>query len=129
MPTKTEPKRISDFLVWEVNPNYCRKLRTFRHTTGVVTSYEPGLVTEVITAKENPLATAGNAAGILLQPIYNLATATDLTNVLFLKKGPALVVAEQLNFNGQVAATALVPLLALQIDVYNVPAQSTTMPA
>jgi hypothetical protein len=129
MPTKTEPKRMQDVLVWETNPNYCRKLRTFRHSVGSTTSFDPGLVTEVSAAKEIPVATAGNAAGILLQTVKDLATATDLNNVLFLKKGPALVNYDQLNFNGVVAATAWAALNVLLIDGYTQPTQTTSMPA
>lgn len=131
MNTKTEPKRLEDVVVWESNYNYTRKLRTFRHSVGSTTSFDPGLVTEVSGGKEIPLATAANAAGILIQTVTALATATDLLNVLFLKRGPALVNYDQLNFNGQTAATAWAALQALNppIEAYVQPTQQTAMPA
>lgn len=129
MPTKTEPKRIDDVLVWENYAPYCREARTFRHAVGSTTSFEPGLVTEVSGGKEIPVATAANAAGILLENVYLLATATDKTGVLFLKDGPALVNYDQLNFNGVTAATAWAALNALKIKGYTQPIKTTAMSA
>lgn len=113
MPTKTELKTPQDILCYEAWADYTREVVTFRHAVGSTTSFEPGLVTEITSAKHGPVAVAANSAGVLLQRITDLATATDLANVLILKRGPAIVNEDQLNVNGLVLASCVAALAAL----------------
>jgi hypothetical protein len=129
MASKTEPKRMDDVYKFSVKDWFCIEALTFRHAVGATTSFEPGLVTEVSGGKEIPVATAANAAGILLQSVRDLATATDLANVLFLKRGPAMVNYDNLNFNGVVAATAWAALNVLGIRGYTEPTKTTSLTA
>jgi hypothetical protein len=108
----TEVNTPQDVIINEWDQRYTREVVTFRHTTGSNTSFQPGLICEISGGKHIPLATAANAASILLSYVYLLATATDLS-VTVLKRGPALVNEDQLNANGQTLATAVTALNGL----------------
>ena len=131
MPTKTEPTFVHDFMAWEAEMGYCREPRIFRHAVGSTTSFSPGLVCEVSSGKMIPVATDANAAGILLDEVKDLATATDKPNVMFLVRGPAMVVGAKLNVNGGVLSAQLAALAALNVPILSksLPVKTTTMGA
>jgi hypothetical protein len=127
---KLEGQYTHDWLIREWLDIYCREVVVFRHAAGVPTSYSNGMVTEITGGKHGPLAVAANAAGILMQDITLLASATDLT-VLVLKRGPALVNEDALIVNGQVLATVMTALAALSppILAYKEPIKQTSVAA
>jgi len=108
----SEAVALQDIFVNEWDYRFSREVVTFRQSSGSTQSYSIGLICEVSTGKYIPLATAANAAGVLLSQVTNLATATDLA-VLMLVRGPVILNEDQLNANGQTLATALTALKAL----------------
>lgn len=126
----TEGQSVHDWLIREYLDVYCREVVTFRNPTAGALSFTNGMVTEVSGGKHIPVAVAANAAGVLMENVYNLAATTDIT-ALVLKRGPALVNEDRLIINGLVLATIMTALAALSppILAYKEPIKKTSFAA
>jgi len=121
MPTLTQKRTIGDVLKDEYNPNYSREAVTM--LTGAV--YPVGAVVGLITASgKYKLSTntgadgAQVAGGVVLE--HADASAGDVTGVVILRRGPAIVSRLALTFDATVddapkTAAKLAQLVALGI--------------
>jgi len=115
------PVRTSDFLKWEVDPDFTRKSVTI----GAGLDLDAGAVLGVVTATGkyvliDPEALTGEstAKAILLTPAA--AASADVTEVAVLVRGPAIVDSTDLNYSDADAgeiATINAALEALGIKV------------
>jgi hypothetical protein len=126
----TITKTVDDWLIRQWEDAYCREIVTFRNATAGALSYTNGLVLEIATGKYVPVATAANAAAILLENLNSVAATSDVTTVV-LKRGPALVNEDQLGIQGLTLATIMTALAALSppILAYKQPIKTTSMAA
>lgn len=108
----TEGQYVHDWLIRQWEDSYCREVVTFRNPTAGALSFTNGMVTEIAAGKHIPVATAANAAGILMENVRNLGATTD-TTALILKRGPAVVDEDRLIINGLVLADIMTALAAL----------------
>ena len=105
------PNNFSDVIQWEVEPNYTREEVTF--TSG--TKYKLGDIVYDNAGKMELIAASKTAAGICISDEVD-ASKADAKGVI-LKKGPAIVLKQMLNYNAQTAATIDAQLEALGITV------------
>lgn len=99
MSTLTENKRVGDVVQWEVDPRYTRISARFENDTGSAAAFEKGTVLEFDTDHYQP-ADGTSFGGILLEDIAELANGAGVNNVAMLVRGPALVNADQLEWDG-----------------------------
>lgn len=129
MSTKTEPKRIGDLVLAEWDQRSSRKSGTFQQSSGSTADYVIGQVCVVSSSKYVP-ATGSTFGGVLLKNLSSVATATDVTKVPFLTKGPAVISKSQLVFDAGCDASEQAAIItameALLITVVDEPTQQTT---
>lgn len=115
---------LSDIIVMENDFRYTRESATLRNPEATEETLSKGLVVEVSGGKYIPLATAGNAAAVLLED-HTIAATTDVTGVAFINQGPCILNRDALDFNGATQATAEAALEALGFKFVDEPTKST----
>lgn len=112
MSTKTEDKRLGEWLAWMVDRDYCVETVNYNNA-GAAATIKTGQVVETSGANRIPIATAANANGIIVNE-FDVGAAT-IKKAACLVRGPALVVQENLIVGAVNLANIMTALNALLI--------------
>lgn len=125
MTIKTEPKRVHDLLLFEVDQRFCRESVTVANDTGAAATFVIGQTLELDTNHYDVAdGTAFNA--ILLENLDELANGASVAKVAVLVRGPALVNASELVFDSSAtSASQLATMLAAGIKTVSEPTNTT----
>jgi hypothetical protein len=119
MPTYNESNRISDFLKWEVNPQFTRETVVLASGQNLKAGHVVGKITatgKFTSYDDNNGDGSEVAAGVLL---YDCDASAADKDCVILKRGPAIVASASFAWGAGVLAgektTALADLAALDI--------------
>lgn len=107
----TEPARVSDLILWEVDQRYTRISARFENDTGADAEFGVGTVLEDDTTHYQP-ADSTTFGAILLKDLGEVANGTGVDDVPMLVRGPVLVNADALVWDAGATQASVLAAMA-----------------